>query len=183
MKVVFLALLMVAMGGCKGKSSIWLTPSADMSSPTVPSPVPGDPSLKVVANNPALLDGPSQQTFQIGTIRELLVRLTLPAAPAPTVFVTLSLVDPHGGVFSTRSLAFSTNPALKQVAVPSAPDVMMDVDQVKTVPDGVALDSYFLVGGTALQNKGSAGVWRIRAEVDGYPDLKRERAVDFGMTL
>lgn len=153
--------------------------------PGAPTPMPpaaAMPGLKVVADNPALLDGPTQTSIKIPTIRTLQLRLSLPALPESLVWATLELDTPEGAVYGSRHVPFSTDPSVKQVMPPEGGPHVVDVIPVKSITGGVALDSYFLVGGTALPNQ-EAGQWTIKMAVDGHPDLAGEQAVDFVMSL
>jgi hypothetical protein len=141
------------------------------------------PALKVVANSPALLDGPGQTSFKIPTVRRLLTRLSLPSLPESLVWVTLTMETPRGALFVSRRVPFSTDPNTKQVPSTVPGGHPIHVVPVRSIPGGVALDSYFLVGGTALPRQGEAGRWTLKMAVDGHPDLAGEQVLDFGMGL
>lgn len=192
--LVMVGLLGAGLAGCKGSgtvvdSSNQSRPGGRANVPQTPgSPMPSNPSmpgvaLTVVADDPALLDGPGQQVFKIGTTRELLVRLTVPSAPATTIWMTLELFTPQGALFVDKHAPFSSDASVKLVPNPANTDLTVDVTQMKAVASGIGLDSYFLVGGTALQNQGSGGAWTVRARLDGYPGLGADAVVDFGMSL
>ena len=192
MKATALVLVLIVSAGCRPKGATVSAPAppGERMGPTLVSPPPGPEgqapvasSLKVVADDPGLLDGPTQLSFNIGSTRELLVRLQLPMVPSSLFWMTLTMQTPQGAFFVTKAVPFSSDPLVKQVHHPENPALKVDVTQVKTVPGGFTLDNYFLVGGTALQTQGSGGDWKLRASIDGVPGLAAEQTVHFVMSL
>jgi hypothetical protein len=139
------------------------------------------PGLVVVANDPRKLDGKGVDKFHLSTVRELYLRLWLPAVPAPLVWVKVTLHNPNGAVYIQRWVPFTDDPTLTETqprAGQPGPVVTYPMAKLK---DGVGLDYAIVVGGSNLVKRPMPGLWRLRAEVDGYPDLAAERTLELTM--
>src|SRR4051812_46273957 len=120
--------VLLVLSACRARGPASEVPPGESGQPQPPPPPdPVSPGVKVAANDPALLDGPGQMTFKIGTLRQLMVRLSLPSLPSSLVWVTLTLTTPHGSLFASRRVPFTSDPNLKTIASPDAPDQQIDV--------------------------------------------------------
>jgi hypothetical protein len=163
----FLALALA--GGCTSIGSGGSSSGGGGNQPVPPQEgqvAPLTPELKVVADDPGLLDGVSATRLSLMTVRDLVMRLQLPQLPADPTVVELKLLNPMGVQVQSRKFAFSANAATTQMPMAEMPHPMA-VAPVRNIPGGVALDFSIPVGGTNLQRRPMPGLWHLVADAPG----------------
>jgi hypothetical protein len=141
------------------------------------------PEIKVVADDPALLDGPGATHFSLPRVRDLHVRYALAPLPDGVTWATVRLLQPGGAVYHVRHLPIAREPAPAQVASPDGVPRPIDVLRPRPLADGrEAVDFAIAVAGTNLLRRPVAGTWEVRAALDGQPDSEAALTLDFGMT-
>jgi len=147
------------------------------------APAPFAVGIKVVANNAALLAGKGSVAFKLPHVRSLLVRTSIAQIPEALLWMTIELHTPDGALYSQRHLPFSADPGITEIDSPDGIDRRVEVDRIKTIEGGYALDTAIPVGGTALTRTADPGAWRLNVRIDGQPTLSFEQTLDFGMAL
>jgi len=142
---------------------------------------PGHAGMKLVVDDPQLLEGPAHARLHLPTARHLLARIQLPTPLNRVDWITVQLISPDGAVHATRHLPCSLDSTIKEVASPDGVPHPIDVLPAQAVPGGWTVDVAFPVGGTHLQRRPRPGLWRVRAWLDARPDLPAESTIEFAL--
>jgi hypothetical protein len=137
-------------------------------------------TLKVAIDDPANLDGPTVSSIDVMTVRDLLMRLSVPTLPAsdPT-FLTFKLQNPSMVQVQDRRFAFATDAQVTMAVDPSDPTHTLPVSTATMKGGTWALDFSIPVGGTNLQKKPMPGTWLITVDVDGHPEYHVSYPIEF----
>jgi hypothetical protein len=176
---ILVAVVLVG-AGCKQPTDPHLTPEPPPASNPDLAVGPVSPSLKVVADDPAALDGPTQSLFKIMQMRYLLVRLQTPTLGAGVSWVTLKVSTPFNSPYHERRVPFSTDPNVTQIESPMMAGQMIDVFRATPIPGGFGLDMTILVGGSNIQRHPMPGLWQVSAELE-RSSVHAEQSIELGM--
>jgi hypothetical protein len=171
MRAVLIALLLTA---CVDNAV-----DAPKSTPPASRTLATGPTLTLAANDPAALDSAPQAAFPLMSLHHLMIRYRVTQLPPGVAWVTLTLEQPGGGIWTTRHLAFSAEKTHARVPSPDGVPHPIEVTVANRLDRGFALDTSILVGGTNLQRRPQFGRWTIRATIDGQPDSAAVAAFDF----
>jgi hypothetical protein len=131
-----------------------------------PAP-PLQPGLKVVADTPSLLAGPTGMSFDLMATRALMVRLETPMLPSDPLWVDFEMQNPMGATYQTRQLPFSANEAVTELPSPLGMQYTVTVSRPTPIAGGYGLDFAIPVGGTGLVRHPQPGQWRFHAMIEG----------------
>jgi hypothetical protein len=174
-----LALLsLVAAVGCRGGA-----PPAPSEAPVPPtasarSTAPVAASLSIAVDDQAEPNWTTAPRVQLGRARHLFARLVTPVLPAPVAWVTVQLISPTGAVYQRRYVPFAEGPSAPRTAPHDGVSDPIDVQPARPVPGGWALELGLPVGGTNLERRPQLGTWRMRASLDGRPEVALETPIE-----
>ena len=125
-------------------------------------------SLRVNADDPALLDGPGASRLPLMMVRDLVFRVTLPQMPSSdATWVQMQVMNPRGVRVQERRYVFTSDPQMHEVTVPGeVPRPMMAVP-AHPIAGGWALDFSIPVGGTNMVRRPMPGLWTFVVDVQG----------------
>jgi hypothetical protein len=145
----------------------------DLATPILPV------AIKIVADNPRLLDGAATQTsFRLPFLRELYVRLQVPSLPSDISWATLRVFTPTGDSYHERKVPFTADTNPRQATPPGAA-LPIDVIPAKPLAGGFGLDQEIVVGGTNFVRYPRPGFWKISFTLEGTT-MSAEQMIELG---
>jgi hypothetical protein len=160
------------LAGCKpGGAGGPVTP-APMPDLSPPAPVPSTPPpigsrIELASTQRNLQEGVTATSFSFFNQSELWVRVITPAMPKATQ-LHLKFFSPKGLLIYDDESAFTTDPGGGQMMMMGEP---VDMQVVKSIPGGSALDRGLPLGGTPFMRHPQEGMWRVEATLDGVPGM------------
>lgn len=125
----------------------------------------GAGEIRLAASQVALENGPGETSFNFAHLRDLWVRVWLPATSNP-IQLELRLLDPQGTLIYEASVPYASDPTITTLDVPGAGHPLT-VFRAKTLRGRLALDYALPVSGSVVTRSLSEGTWTLEAEAGG----------------
>jgi hypothetical protein len=118
----------------------------------------------------ALQHGATSAQFNFGRLRDLWVRVKLPAMPTVTQLHTW-FINPQGERFYETTVPFTNDPSMSTMMSPNMGHPAA-VYQATRLPGGYALDQQVMIAGSAFMRYPmvNEGTWIVNAQLDGAGD-------------
>jgi hypothetical protein len=130
-------------------------------------PPPVGSRIELASTKQNLEAGVTSTSFSFFNQSELWVRVITPAMPKAAQ-LHLKFFSPKGLLIYDDESAFTTDPAGGQMMMMGEP---IDMQLVKSIPGGSALDRGLPLGGTPFIRHPQEGMWRVEATLDGVPGM------------
>jgi hypothetical protein len=125
------------------------------------------PQLTLATSREALATATSSD-FNFARLRDLWVRVTVPAAHPGVSVVRVAFINPRGEVFHEQLLRYSPDPAVQTT---TSADVAhrVPVRTLSHVPGGFVLDFAVPIVGSTFMRYPQPGTWMVRVSGAGLP--------------
>lgn len=155
---ILMGLMIGALGGCNPGAQTDAAP-ADMT-PSLQA------TLQFSDSQMSMGAGMMSKSFNFSHLRDLWVRVTVPALPR-TAKLQLKFINPRGEVFFEDSAYYSPDGAAGGMNMQGAPQGMT-VRPAGKVGTSFTLDRVIPIGGSVFQRFPEAGSWVVEAQLDGF---------------